>query len=187
MLSALNNLMLQPTLPDRHSHHVVQILQLDVLGRDQPVAAVDAVEDDGVVAAALSHGDDGVLHAGLVPGDKNHRIPPHTRLELPRPIESEPLRAQRLEPRGLGVCELLGVAPAEQGLSDEVAVRGGGVALAREGDAGEGEGGWRWWWWHWVDVALGWMGFKVSSGTKWSNYFSIILTLKFRQPPTQCH
>ena len=147
MLSALNNLMLQPTLPDRHSHHVVQILQLDVLGRDQPVAAVDAVEDDGVVAAALSHGDDGVLHAGLVPGDKNHRIPPHTRLELPRPIESEPLRAQRLEPRGLGVCELLGVAPALDGLEYEAALRargaGGGCVFGcggRKRDARDMEG-----------------------------------------------
>jgi hypothetical protein len=154
MLSALNNLMqqdsfiLQPTLPDRHPHHVVQILQLDVFGRDQPVAAVDAVEDDGVVAAALSHGDDGVLHAGLVPGDKHHRISPHARLELPRPIESEPLRAQRLKPRGLGVRELLGVAPALDGLEHEAVLRargegGGGCVFGcggRKRDARDVEG-----------------------------------------------
>jgi hypothetical protein len=126
------------TLIHRDIDDVFQILQRAVLGRDQTVAAVDAVEEDDVLFdRVVVLYDDCVFHARIHDRGKHNSVFPHACPEESERggfLETEPLDTQFFHLHCLCVRQLFGVTPALHCLEDQVVLGAGGIG--RKSDAG---------------------------------------------------
>ena len=115
---------------------MLQIRQRPVLGWDQAAAAIDLVEEDRGVfwCAIVLDEDNGVLNSWFFRRGEHNSILPYARVEERDGfgVEFKPLGAQQLHLHRLCVGELLRVAPALEGLEEQLVLRWGWGGRERE-------------------------------------------------------